>query len=75
MAAVPPNNTPGAALWDAAIQGENGRAQPSIPMIAGGPQGVIYAPIGSVCTDDSGNIWVKSTDASVNTGWKKPVLA
>lgn len=76
MAAIPPANTPGAGLWEAAMQGQSAyRFQPGIPRIDGGPQNVIYAPIGAVCTDDSGNIWVKSTDHTVNTGWKKPTLA
>jgi hypothetical protein len=44
-------------------------------MIPGGPQGVVYAPIGSVVTDDAGNIWVKSSDNTVATGWKKPALS
>jgi len=76
QAAVPSSTNVGAQLWDASYQGQSPRpAQPSIPYIEGGPQGVVYAPVGWVCSDQAGNFWVKSTDASVNTGWKKPTLA
>ena len=58
------------------MQGEQAdHFQPGIPRIDGGPQGVCYAGVGAICTDDLGNLWVKSTDNTVNTGWKKPTLA
>jgi hypothetical protein len=75
QAAVPPSNQPGAGLWESAMQGGIRPAQNAIPMIPGGPQNVVYAPVGSCCSDDLGNWWVKSSDATVNTGWKKPTLA
>ena len=45
--------------------------QSEIRQITGSPQGVIYAPYGYLVTDDAGNVYVKQSDAEVNTGWKK----
>lgn len=70
MALVPPTNTPGAALWDQAVQGSDHTApsgQP--PMIPGGPEGVIYADAGTVCSDETGLLYVKASDRTLATGW------
>ena len=68
MAATPPNA--GAKAWEDAMQSNQPYpAQPAIPVLNATPEGVIYANPGAVCTDIAGNLYVKSTDASVNTGW------
>lgn len=65
---VPPQA--GAKAWEDAVQsGIPYPAQSSIPILNATPEGSIYAPPGSVCTDTTGKIYVKSTLADVNTGW------
>lgn len=68
MASAPGNT--GARLWDMATQGSDYTAPPGQhPMIPGGPEGVVYARPGTVCSDELGNLWRKETDVSLNTGW------
>lgn len=63
---------PGARLWEQQMQ--DGKAQPAIPNIAGGPNNVVFAPVGAVCTDDTGKLWVKQTDSSLCSGWEYATL-
>ena len=73
MAALPPNS--GAKSWEDAMQsGIPHPAQPAIPNIVGSPEGVVYGYVGAVVTDDAGNLYVKSTDATVATGWRTATL-
>lgn len=73
MAGTPPNA--GAKSWEDAMQSGIPRpAQPAIPNIIGSPEGVLYGDVGAMVTDDEGGLWVKSTDASVATGWKTATL-
>lgn len=68
MADVPP--TLGAKLWDEATQGSDHNAQPhQPPMIPGGPEGVVWGSAGVTAVDELGVLYVKTTDASLNTGW------
>lgn len=70
---APPPTLAGAKEWEDAMQGQGvygvGPAQPAIPRFVSTPEGVIFAPPGSVCTTVAGVLYVKSTDGSLNTGW------
>lgn len=67
------NPNTGAQKWGDALNGQPQPAQPSIPMIHGGPNGVVYAPVGSFCLDERGRAWAKTTSADFNTGWTQLV--
>lgn len=68
--AVPPHpGSTGGLLWDQAVQGGDHPAQIAVPMIPGGPEGVVCAPIGYLCSDELGNAYVKKTDVTLATGW------
>lgn len=72
---VLPTNTPGnkgGILWDQAMQ--SGAPQSAIPLIPGGPNGVVFAPVGSVCVDDVGKLWVKTTAGTSALGWEYATL-
>lgn len=60
----------GAKLWDEANQGSDHTAQRGQPpMIQGGPNGVVYGQPGLVCSDETGQLYVKTTGMDLNTGW------
>jgi hypothetical protein len=68
MATTPGNL--GARLWDESTQGSDHTRMPGQPpLILGGPEGVVYAPIGTLCVDEEANVWKKGTEAALNTGW------
>ena len=68
MAATPP--IVGAKQWDDAVQSQTPQtSQNRIPMIVGGPQGRVYAPVGYLAADDQGRLWSKTTDSTLATGW------
>lgn len=70
MALVPPNNYPGAWLWDMGAQGSDHTHQPGSPVnVYMDPEGYIYADAGVTCVDVLGNMYVKTTDRSLATGW------
>lgn len=67
--ATTPGNT-GARLWDESTQGSDHTRMPGQPpLVRGGPEGVIYGPVGTLCCDEEGNIWRKGTDVTLATGW------
>jgi len=73
MAGTPPQA--GAKAWEDAMQsGIPYPAQPAIPILNATPEGSVYAPAGSVCTDIAGHLYVKSTPADVSTGWLSATL-
>lgn len=72
MADVPPSL--GARLWDESTQGSDHTMAPgTLPLITGGPNGVVYGRLGSKCIDETGTEWTKTTDETVNTGWAEVV--
>lgn len=72
MALVPPANGLGANLWDMGAQGSDHTRQPGSPVnVIIPPEGVIYASFGVTCVDVLGEMFVKTTDVSLATGWCK----
>lgn len=70
MALVPPANGLGANLWDMGAQGSDHTRQPGSPVnVIIPPEGVIYASFGVTCVDVLGEMFVKTTDVSLATGW------
>lgn len=60
----------GAKLWDESTQGSDHTRMPGQPpLVAGGPEGVVFAPVGTLCVDETGVLWKKGTDATLATGW------
>lgn len=43
--------------------------QSEIKQISGSPEGVLYGVFGLLVTDNQGNLYVKQSDVSLNTGW------
>lgn len=61
----------GARLWDESTQGSDHTAMPGQPpLIPGGPENVLFAPVGTLVVDESGTLWQKTTDKSLATGWE-----
>ncbi len=58
----------GATLWDDAVQSGK-MVQPGIPTLLASPEGVIYGRAGLVVTTVTGQLFVKASEADVNTGW------
>lgn len=44
--------------------------QTEIHRLSASPEGVLKAPAGFITVDEAGNIYVKTTDETLNTGWK-----
>jgi len=44
--------------------------QTEIRQIVGSPEAVMYAPFGYIVVTEAGNIYVKKSDITLNTGWK-----
>lgn len=70
---VPPNNQPAAKDWEAGYQGGGTVLTPMSPtlrpVLDASPEGVHYAPAGTVVAVKSGALFTKSTTADLNTGW------
>ena len=49
--------------------------QSDIRIIDQTPQNLIKAPVGYILPDTEGNVWVKTTPATVATGWLKMTLS
>lgn len=68
MADVPPSL--GARLWDDAMQGSDHTTPPGqVPLIPGGPEGVVFGRAGTLCVNETGALYKKGTDVSLKTGW------
>lgn len=69
LATTTPGNL-GAKLWDESTQGSDHTVMPGQPpLIAGGPENVVFAPVGTLVVDEVGQLYQKTTPATLATGW------